>query len=180
MRARRARLLTAGLAAATLAGCGGSPGDLMALATSGGPAAVNQTIVVRLDGDASCNRGPLRPIANSQLLAADAIVRDAKPYTTRVQTFPPGRPGGRAFVLRDQDGTVRWNETSTGLPAVLPRAELFALRLAPLLCRWAAGRANPPRRPWTDRLTPRRPFEALSSVERAVIRSRRSAPELSA
>jgi len=129
------RLAVAALAAVSLAGCGGSPGDLMALGTSGGPAGVNQTIVVRLDGGASCNRGQLRNITNSQLLVADAIVRDAKPYTTRAQTFPPGRAGGRAFVLRDQDGTVRWYETSTGLPPVFARAELLALRLTPLLCR---------------------------------------------
>jgi hypothetical protein len=128
-------LATAALVAATVGGCGGSPGDLMAIRMSGGPAAVDQMIVVRVDGGASCNRGPLREITNSQLLAADAIVRDAKPYAARAQSFAAGRAGGRAFELRDQDGTVRWYETSAGVPPVLARAELFALRLAPALCR---------------------------------------------
>jgi hypothetical protein len=127
--------LTAALAALAFAGCGSSPGDLLAIESSGGPANLNQTIVVRVDGSASCNRGAQREITSSRLLEADALVRDAKPYTTRAQTFAATRPGARTFVLRDQDGTVRWSESSAGLPAVLPRAELFALQLAPELCR---------------------------------------------
>lgn len=118
-----------------LAGCGSSPGDLLAIQSSGGPANASQTIVVRVDGRASCNRGAEGSVTNSQLLDADAVVRDAQSYAARAQTFPPGPAGGRQFVLRTQDGTVRWYESSPKLPAVFGRAELLMLHVAPALCR---------------------------------------------
>lgn len=131
---RAAAVAVAAGVAAALSACGSSPGDLLALEISGGPTQAHDEIVIRPDGGASCNRGRLGEITNSQLLTADAIVRDAKTYTSAAQSFPPGPAGGRAFTLRDMDGTVRWYESSRGLPSVLPRAELLALELQPKLC----------------------------------------------
>lgn len=134
MSARRAAAGAVALAAVALAGCGGSPGDLMALRVSGGPAHLDQALVVTADGRISCNRGPERDMSNPDLLDARSIVREAKPLTTRAARYAPSRPGGRSFTLRDQDGSVAWDETSAGVPPVLPRAELFGLRLGPAAC----------------------------------------------
>lgn len=122
----------AGLACAALAGCGGTAGDVIAIQVSGGPAHANETLVVSNDGRASCNRAALRPITNPELLEARSIAHDAQPLARSAQIIASG--GGRQFTLRDADGTVRWAETSTGLPPVLPRAELFALELSREVC----------------------------------------------
>lgn len=130
------RLLAAAalVSAVACTGCGGSPGDLLALGISGGPAGGNDTLVVSIDGLSSCNRGPQKQISSSQLLVADSIERDAQPLATRAATFPSGPTGGRSFTLRTQAGSVQWRESSRDLPAVLPRAELFGLELQRQLC----------------------------------------------
>ncbi len=121
--------------ACALVACGGSPGDLMAVEVTGGPpGSVPKSLVVAVDGRGTCNRRPMREISSDQLLEARSIVRDAKPVAGRTQAYPAGSPPGLNYTLRTPDGTIGWNETSTGLPSVLPRAELFALRLGRSLC----------------------------------------------
>ncbi|GAC1317843.1 MAG: hypothetical protein NVSMB25_06290 [Thermoleophilaceae bacterium] len=122
-------------ATAALGSCGGSPGDLLALDIRGGPAGFRpESLVVAVDGRATCNRRATRQISSADLLDARSIVRDAAPIAGGAQGFSAASPGGRRYRLRTQDGTVSWNETSMRLPAVLPRAELFALRLGRSLC----------------------------------------------
>jgi hypothetical protein len=131
----RRRLTAAAVAlAAVAAGCGGSAGDVLAIAITGGPGGEHQTLVFTQDGRVSCNGGSLHEIANSDLLAALAVARDAKSYATHARVFPPGPLGGRRFVLRDADGSVAWSETSSGVPHVLPRAEELALRVGRSVC----------------------------------------------
>lgn len=117
-----------------LGACGGTPGDLMAIDVAGGPDGISRTLVVTEDGRASCNRSPLHQLTSADLLEARSIVRDAKPLASSAQAFPPGRASDRRFVLRTKDGTARWTETSPGVPPVLPRAVLLALRLSRLAC----------------------------------------------
>lgn len=125
------RLAAIAAAAVALAGCGGSPGDLMALSVSGGSGRVAHTLVVSADGLISCDRHAEHSLASGDVLDARSIVREAKSFATRAATYPGG---GRRFELRDQDGSVSWGETSAALPPVLPRAELFALRVGPAAC----------------------------------------------
>lgn len=131
---RRALQLATAAVAVALAGCGGSPGDLMAIDVSGGPAARKQAIVVRSNGEGTCNGGPIRDIGSDALIQARAIERDVTELAARAAAYETGSPGATSYVIRTKDGTVRWQEGASGLPAVLPRVQLFALQQGRKLC----------------------------------------------
>jgi hypothetical protein len=129
---RRAVPLVALLA---LAGCGGSPGDLIAIEVSGGAANRDQQIVLRSDGHATCNGGPERDIGSAALIEAREIERDLSEHAERAAVFERGAPAGSiTYAVRTNDGTVRWRERARGLPPVLPRTQLFALQQGRTLC----------------------------------------------
>jgi hypothetical protein len=130
------RLTTAlvAAAAALLAGCGGSPGDLLAIDVSGGAANRDQRIVVQNNGNATCNGGPSHDIGSGALIDAREIERDLKDHADAAAVYGPGRRGGTSYVARTKDGTVRWQEGARGLPPVLPQAQLFALQQGRILC----------------------------------------------
>ena len=129
------RLALAALAAAAcLAGCGGEAGDLMAIEVSGGAAGAKRTIVITGDGRGSCNGGEREHVDSDDLVEARDVERDIEELADDSRTFP-GRPGRRRYVVRTDDGVVRWSEGTPGLPEVLPRAALLTLRLERALCR---------------------------------------------
>ena len=120
--------------AATLAGCGGSPGDLLAIEVMGGAANRHQRIVVQDNGHATCNGGPSQDLGSAALIDAREIERDLKDLADRAATYEDAGPGATSYTARTNDGTVRWLEGARGAPAVLPRTELFALEQGRKLC----------------------------------------------
>ena len=121
--------------AAVLAGCGGSPGDLMAIEVTGGAADRDQRIVVRSDGHATCNDGATRDIGSDALIRAREIERDIAKHADHAAVFEQGAPReATSYAVRTKDGTVRWRERARGLPPVFPRAQLFALQQGRALC----------------------------------------------
>jgi len=120
--------------AVALAGCGGSPGDLLAIDVNGGPAKRKESIVVRNDGHASCNGGPSRDIGSQALIDARAIERDLGDDAERAAVYDDGPRGATRYAARTNDGAVRWREGARGLPPVLSRAQLFVLQQGRRLC----------------------------------------------
>ena len=112
-----------------LAGCGGSSGDVLGMQISGGPGNVREQMHVTEDGRTSCNTGALHQLPSQAVLDARNIERDAKPLITDGEHYPPALPGRRTFELKTPDGSLVWGEGQTGLPPLLPRAELLALQL---------------------------------------------------
>lgn len=117
-----------------VAGCGGSPGDLIAIDTSGGPAGRDQRLVVRSDGQVTCNGGAAADIGSDALIDAREIERELSDLAERAAEYEGGGEGGARYVARTKDGTVRWQEGARGLPPVLPKAQLFALQQGRALC----------------------------------------------
>jgi hypothetical protein len=135
---RRALTITLGaLALAAAAGCGGSPGDLMSIQVTGGPGNVKQDIVIRADGQATCNGGAAKDIGSDNLIEAREIEREVGDIAKRGAVYEARQKDDlklRDYVLRRDDGEVRWTETARGLPEILPRAQLLALQLGRDLC----------------------------------------------
>jgi hypothetical protein len=128
------RLVCACACLGLLAGCGGSAGDLLSIAVSGGFAGgAGHTIVVSGDGRGSCDRGPLKQLPAERVIDAREIEHDVADLARRAATYPPS-PDARAYVLRTKAGTVRWSEGRRGLPGVLPRTQLLELQLQRILC----------------------------------------------
>jgi hypothetical protein len=118
-----------------IAGCGGGAGDLMSIHITGGPAGTTQhTIVVSADGRGSCDRGSLKELPSDRVIDAREVEREAADLARRAATYQ-AKPGARRYDLRTNDGVVRWSEGSTGLPKILPKAQLLALQLERQLCR---------------------------------------------
>lgn len=127
-------VLATAVALAALPGCGGSPGDLLAIDATGGAAKREQRIVIASNGRASCNGGPTRDIGSQALIDAREIERDLEKPAKQAAGYGTGRRQSTSYVARTKDGTVRWQEGSPGLPPVLPRAQLFALQQGRALC----------------------------------------------
>jgi len=122
------------LLAVALAGCGGSPGDLLSIEVSGGPAKRDQNIVVRSDGQARCNGGPARDIGSDALIDAREIERELGDDAERAAVYESTSGDATSYVVRLKKGTVRWDDRARGLPPVLARAQLFALQQGRALC----------------------------------------------
>lgn len=119
---------------ALLAGCGGSPGDLLAVDSSGGPAGREQRLVIRSDGEGRCNGGPSKDIGSDALIDARDLERDLAELAERAASYEGDARDATNYVARTKDGTVRWEEGADGLPEVLARVQLFALRQGRELC----------------------------------------------
>jgi hypothetical protein len=122
------RLLAAAIASVALAGCGGSAGDLMGVQITGGPGKTFEQMHVTADGRTSCNKGGLHALPSQLVLDARTVEREATPLIKEGASYPPALPGRRSFQLKTPDGTLNWGEGQTQ-PALLPQAELLALKL---------------------------------------------------
>ena len=140
MRLRWAVAAALGLAALACA-CGGTAGDLMAIEYLGGPDTRRHQLVLTGDGRAHCGDGRLRPIASELLIEAREVEREVEPLAEDGASFDEEASGRRHYGLRTRAGAVTWVEGRPGLPAVLPRAQLLALRLERELC--PGGPARP-------------------------------------
>ena len=134
---RRALVPTAAAALALLAGgCGGSPGDLLSLEQTGGFSGARQEIVIRADGEASCNGGKEKDIGSAKLLDARELERELGDLADTAADFeaPRGTKNVRSYTARLEKGTVRWQDQAPGLPPVLAKAQLLTLQLGRTLC----------------------------------------------
>lgn len=125
-------LAVAGCAAALLAGCGGEAGDVLAIEVTGAPGGGDRTLVVTVDGRARCDGGELEAIENAQLIEARDLARELGELGDDERRLAAA--GGRDYVARTRDGTVRWSERSPGKPELLARVELLALELGRAVC----------------------------------------------
>jgi hypothetical protein len=133
---RRAIAATIGALALALAtGCGGDPGDLLSISATGGVAGGTHTVVVSGDGRGSCDRGALQQLPADRVIDARGIERDAEELATKAADYPGAAADARHFTLRTKAGQVSWSEGTTGLPSVLPKAQLLAVQLQRILCR---------------------------------------------
>ena len=133
---------TAGAALGGL-GCVGAARDLMAIERTGpGTGGATERIVITGDGRGRCGAaGPSRPLASETVIEARALERALEPLAERAAAYP-GPAGGRdRLVARTRAGTVRWVGARPGVPRVLARIELLAVRARRALC----PRGAPPR-----------------------------------
>ncbi len=138
--ARRGRqAVVAVLALATLAaGCGGLKApDLFIVERYGAAPGARLTLLVDEQGGVHCNGGPTLNLSDPQLIEARAIQEDLHgPASAHLSL--PARPGSvLSYEVRDESGTVRFSDNSSGAPAVLRRLELFVLQTAQRVCHLA-------------------------------------------
>ena len=128
---RRAAIVLA--AAAALAGCGGTPGELITITESGGGEPPLR-LTVRADSQGSCDNGELRTLPSRLILDAREAERElAKPARDRA-TYSDGPRGARRYTATTNDGVVRWVEGARAAPEAVANATLLAKELERELC----------------------------------------------
>jgi hypothetical protein len=129
----RAALPLAALAALLLAGCGGDPGELLTVSTSGG-GGDNHRFVVTGDGRGRCDSGELHTLPSSHVLDAREVERELKEPAKQRATFMSGPPGARRYVFSTNDGIVSFVEGARGAPPVVAKAIVLVQELKSDLC----------------------------------------------
>jgi hypothetical protein len=128
---RRTAILAA--AAALLAGCGGTPGELITITESGGGEPPVR-LTVRADSQGSCNGATLRTLPSGLILDAREAERElAGPAKDRA-SYAEGPRGARRYTATTNDGVVTWVEGARGAPEAVGKATLLAARLGRELC----------------------------------------------
>ena len=125
-------------AALLLAGCGGGPpADLFVVTRSGEVEGARLVLRVTDDGQVSCNGGALVAVASADLIDARQLRRELE-GEEEGETGPADeglslRPGPMAvfrYVVRGQDGTVSFSDTSAGQPQTFRELAGLTRRLA--------------------------------------------------
>ena len=126
------------LAAVVLAGCGGGPpADLFVVTRSGDVPGARAELRVTDDGQVACNGREVVPIASADLIAARQLRRELE-GEEEGQRGPADdglslRAGPGAvfrYVVRTQDGTVSFSDTSPGQPQSFRELAALTRRLA--------------------------------------------------
>jgi hypothetical protein len=124
------------LAAATFAaGCGGiTAPDLFIVQRSGSGSGAQLTLVVNEEGGVRCNGGKKLKLGDPQIVEARAIQEDLQDPASKHTSLAPGPKSVLSYYLRDENGSVRFSDDSSGQPAVFRRLALFVLQTAQQIC----------------------------------------------
>jgi hypothetical protein len=133
---RSSTLALAALAAATLAGgCGGiKAADLFIVTRTGSTPQARLMLLVNEEGGVHCNGGPTLKLSDSQLVKARSIQEDLHDAAVGNLSLAPRAGSVLSYSVRDENGTVRFSDNSSGQPAVLRQLALFVLQTAQQVC----------------------------------------------
>jgi len=134
------RLPAAGLGALAIAvavsACGGIKApDLFIVERSGNVAGARLTLLVNEEGGVRCNGGRTLKLSDPALIEARTIQEELSGPSSKHLSLPPRPRSVLSYYVRDENGTVRFSDNSSGQPAVLRRLALFVLRSAQQVCR---------------------------------------------
>lgn len=140
MRVARAVFVGATLAGGALGGCGGikAPDLFLVQRTGSGPSA-NLTLLVNEEGGVRCNgvarrNGRALKLGDRQLVQARAIQEDLQEPAAEHTVLARGPNAVLSYYVRDENGTVRFADDSTGQPKVFRQLALFVLQTAQSVC----------------------------------------------
>ena len=127
------RLVIVLAAAAALAGCGGTPGELITITESGGGEPPSR-LTVRADSQGSCNDSAQRTLPSQLILDAREAERKLKRPAADRASYSEGPRGARRYTATTNDGVVTWVEGARGAPEAVAKATLLAAQLKRVLC----------------------------------------------
>jgi hypothetical protein len=135
------RAAAAAIAAVSiLGGCGGIKApDLFIVERTGTVPGARLTLVVNEEGGVHCYKDPAHPgktlkLSDPQLVEARAIQEDLHGLASKHATLVPRAGSVLSYSLREESGSVRFSDNSSGQPHVLRQLQLFVLQTARQLC----------------------------------------------
>ena len=131
----RSGLIGALLLAALTAGCGGIKApDLFIVQRTGSVPGADLTLLINEEGGVQCNGGAVRKLSDPQLVQARAIQEDLQGQSSQHLSLPARAGSVLAYYVRDEKGSVRFADNSSGQPPVLRNLALFVLQTAQQVC----------------------------------------------
>lgn len=126
------------LVLAALVGCGGGPpADLFVVMRSGDVPGARLMLRITDDGRAACNGRALVPIGSGDLIDARQLRRELEGEeegetgpADEGLSLPPGPMPILRYVVRGQDGTVSFSDTSAGQPRAFREIAALTRRIA--------------------------------------------------
>lgn len=122
------------------ASCGGiTAPDLFIVQRSGGGPHAGLTLLVNEEGGVRCNGAAARQgrklkLSDAALIEARELQEDLHDPAHSHLSLPPRQGSVLSYSVRDEDGTVRFSDNSSGQPQVLRQLTLFVLRTAQRVC----------------------------------------------
>ena len=120
-------------AAALLAGCGGSAGELITISTSA-RGEQPQRLVVTGDGRGSCDGGAEEVLPSAHVIDAREVERELKRAAKDRASFTDGPRGARRYVVSTNDGIVTFVEGARDAPTAVAKAIVLRQELKRDLC----------------------------------------------
>jgi hypothetical protein len=127
------------LAALSLAGCGGEPGDLMLVQRGGSIPGARLELRFTVDGRVQCDRDELRELTSAQTLRARDLQRrlagkeDDGPAARNLR-LPPGPGAIMRYRVSMQGGSAAFSDTSRGQPRAFYELALLTRQVAKTIC----------------------------------------------
>ena len=133
MRRRGSAALACAALVVAVGACGTPSPDLFVVHRTGTVPGAKLDLLVS-DQTATCNKDKPRELSSAQIITARDILNDLLDFQRGNATLPPAPPAQIfRFSLRDEEGTLRWGDT-TQRPSILPRITQFTRDLAKELC----------------------------------------------
>jgi hypothetical protein len=119
-----------------LAGCGGGikAPDLFIVQRTGSVPGARLTLLVNEEGGVRCNADSMLRLSDPALVQARAIQEDLRQPASKHISLPPRAGSVLSYDLRDENGSVRFADNSTGQPAAFRNLALFVLQTAQQVC----------------------------------------------
>lgn len=108
--------------------------DLFIVYRSGSTPHARLTMLVNEEGNVHCNGGTTLKLSDSQLVRARAIQEELHDAATSHLSLPPGAGSVLSYYVREENGNVRFSDSSAGQPPVLRQLQLFVLQTAQQVC----------------------------------------------
>jgi hypothetical protein len=126
------------LVAISIAGCGGIKApDLFLVERGGSVPGARLTLVVNEEGGVRCNGVERTKLGDPELVQARTIEEDLRDPASKNLSLPAERGSVFSYYVREERGTVRFSDNSSGQPPVFRRLVLFVLQTAQRVCHLA-------------------------------------------
>ena len=92
-------------------------------------------LLINEEGGVRCNSGSELKLSDPQIIQARAIQEELKAPAEAHLSLPARGGSVLSYRVRDENGSVRFADNSTGQPKVLRSLALFMLQVAQSVCR---------------------------------------------
>jgi hypothetical protein len=121
-------------AVADACGAGVIAADLFIVYRTGSSPHARLTLLVNEEGSVRCNGGRTLKLSDKQLVKARAFQEELQVYAARHLKLPAQPKSVFSYLLRDENGSIRFSDNSRGQTRVMRELQLFVLTVARQTC----------------------------------------------